>query len=70
MTIPRLELIAALMATNLAANFKEALPSHNIRSVTCWTDSNVILQCLKDKGRYKVFIANWVSKILEREFIA
>ena len=50
MTIPRLELIAAHMATNLAANIKEALPSQNIRSLTCWTDSTVALQRLKDKG--------------------
>ena len=70
MTIPRLELIAAHMATNLEANIKEALPSQNIRSVTCWTDSTAVLQWLKDKGRYKVFVANTVSKILEREFIA
>ena len=70
MTIPRLELVAAHMATNLAANIREALPSQNIRSVTCWTDSTVVLQWLKDKGRYKVFVANRVSKILEREFIA
>ena len=52
MTIPRLELIAAHIATNLAANIKEASPSQNIRSVTCWTDSTVVLQWLKDKGRY------------------
>ena len=70
MTIPRLELIAAHMATNLAANIKEALPSQNIRSVTCWTDSTVVLPWLKDKGRYKVFVANRVSKILKRTFIA
>ena len=70
MAIPRLELIAAHIATNLGANIKEALPSQNIRSVTCWTDSTVLLQQLKDKGRYKVFVANRVSKILEREFIA
>ena len=70
MTIPRLELIAAYMATNLAANIKEALPSQNISSVTCWTDSTVVLQWLKDKRRYKVFAANRVSKILERESIA
>ena len=50
MTIPRLELIAAHMATNSAANIKEALPSQNIRSLTCWTDSTVALQRLKDKG--------------------
>ena len=70
MTIHRLELIAAHMATNLAANITEALPSQNIGSVTCWTDSTVVLQWLKDKGRYKVFVANRVSKILERESIA
>ena len=33
MTIPRLELTAAHMAKNLAANIKEVLPSQNIRSV-------------------------------------
>ena len=70
MTIPRLELIAAHMATNLTANIKEALPRQNIRSVTCWTDNTVVLLWLKDKGRYKVFVANRVSRILEREFIA
>ena len=70
MTIPRLELIAAHMATNLAFNIREALPSQNIRSVTCWTDSTVVPQWLNDKGRYKVFGANRISRILEREFIA
>ena len=69
MTIPRLELIAAHMATNLAANIKEALPRQNLGSVTCWTDNTVVLQWLKDKGLYKVFVANRVTKILEREFI-
>ena len=56
MTISRLELIAAHMATNLAANIREALPSQNIRSVTCWTDSTVVLQWLNDRRRlnYKV----------------
>ena len=43
MTMPGLELIAAHMTTNLAANIREALPSQNIRSVTCWTDNTVIL---------------------------
>ena len=70
MTIPRLELTAAHMATNLAVYIKEALPSQNKRSVTCWTDNTVVPQWLKDKGHYKVFFANRVSKILEREFIA
>ena len=70
MTIPRLELIAAHTVTNSAANIREALLSQNIKSVTCWTDSTVVLQWLNDKGRYKVFVANRVSKILERKFIA
>ena len=50
MTIPRLELIAAYMAINSAANIKKTLTSQNIRSVTCWTDSTVVIQWLKDKG--------------------
>ena len=53
MTISRLELIAAHVATNLAANIKEALPSQNIRSVTCWTDSTVVLHWLKDKWDFQ-----------------
>ena len=70
MTIPRPELIAAHVTTNLVTNITQALPSQNIRSVTCWTDSTVVLQWLNDKGRYKVFVANSVSKILEPEFVA
>ena len=41
-----------------------------MRSVTCWTDSTAVLQWLKDKESYKVFVSNRISKILEREFIA
>ena len=47
-TIPRLELIAAHMAANLATNIKAALKDLNIRSVIGWTDSTVVLHGLRD----------------------
>ena len=68
-TIPRLELIAAHMAANLATNIKAALKDLNIRSVIGWTDSTVVLHWLRDQGSYKVFVENRVKKILSHEFI-
>ena len=68
-TIPRLELIATHMATNLATNIKVALKDLNIRSVTGWTSSTVVSHWLRDQGSYKVFVENRVKKILSHEFI-
>ena len=68
-TIPRLELIATHMAANLATKIKAALKDLNIRSVTGWTDSTVVLHWLRDQGSYKVFVENRVKKILSHEFI-
>ena len=68
-TIPRLELIAAHMAANLATNIKAALKDLNIRSVIGWTGSTVVLHWLRDQGSYKVFVENRVKKILSRKFI-
>ena len=42
-TIARLELISTHMGANLAQNVKSALESQNVRSVTGWTDSTVVL---------------------------
>ena len=67
--IPRLELIATHMAANLATNIKAALKDLNIRSITEWTDSTVVLQWLRDQESYKVFVENRVKKILSHEFI-
>ena len=64
-TIPRLELIAAHMAANLATNIKAALKDLNIRSVIGRTDSTVVLHWLRDHGSYKVFVENRVKKIFE-----
>ena len=57
-TIPRLELIVTHMAANLATNIKTALKDLNIRSVTGWTDSTVVLHWMRDQGK--------VKKILKR----
>ena len=68
-TIPRLELIAAHMAANLATNIKAALKDSNIRSVIGSTESIVVLHWLRDQISYKVFVENRVKKILKHEFI-
>ena len=69
LTIPRLELVSAYMASNLIENVKAVLKRCNIRSITGWTDSTVFLHWLKRQGLYKIFVANRVSKILEKEYI-
>ena len=40
------------MAVNLARDIKSALEDLNIRSVTGWTDSTVVLHWLRDLGSY------------------
>ena len=59
-TISRLELIATDIAANLATNIKAALKYLNIRLVTGWTDSTVVLHWLRDQGSCKVFAENRV----------
>ena len=46
LTIFRLELVSAHAASNLTENVKAALKRCNIRSVTGWTDSKVVLRWL------------------------
>jgi len=43
LTIPRLELVAGHMASNLVHNVKDALQGFPITSVHCWLDSSVAL---------------------------
>ena len=70
LTIPRLELIAAQMAANLCGNTVENLQTLPIRTITCWTDSTVVLHWLQNPGSYKAFITNRVVKILNKKFIS
>ena len=50
LAIPRLELVSAHMVSNLIENVKAALKRCNIRSVTGWTDSTVVLHWLNRQG--------------------
>ena len=69
LTIPKLELVSAHMASNLIENMKAALKCCNIRSVTGWADSTVVLHWLKRQQLYKQFVPNRASKILEKQYI-
>ena len=51
-TIPRLELLAALIVARLTSHVGEALePEVNINEMTCWTDSKVALAWIKGEER-------------------
>ena len=57
------------MAVNLVTNIKAALKGLNIRSVTGWTESTVVLHWLRDQRITKYLSKNRVRKILSHEFI-
>lgn len=63
LTIPRLELIAAHMATNMLINVRNALDNLPSPNVFGWLDSTVALHWIKGNGQYKQFVANRVAKI-------
>ena len=65
LTIPRLELVSAHMATNLVSNVKRTIDDVSVISVFGWLDSTVALQWLRGAGEYKQFVANRVKKIQE-----
>ncbi|KAL9957559.1 hypothetical protein ACROYT_G039201, partial [Oculina patagonica] len=69
LTIPRLELVACHMATNLATNVKEALEGYPVDQVYCWSDSTVALHWIRGGGDYKQFVHNRVHKIQEKDWI-
>ena len=62
LTIPRLELISAHMATNLVVNVHNALNNVPAPNVYGWLDSTVALHWIKGNGQYKQFVANRVNK--------
>lgn len=63
LTIPRLELIAAHMATNLLINVRNALDNVPSPKVFGWLDSTVALHWIKGNGQYKQFVTHRVAKI-------
>ena len=50
LTIPRLELVSANMASNLIEDVKAALKRCNIRSITGWAYNTVVLHWLNRQG--------------------
>ena len=64
-TLPKLELSAAVLSIKLADKMKHALCLH-LSSVCFWTDSSIVLAWLKTPSKkLEVFVANRVAKILE-----
>ena len=63
LTIPRLELISAHMATNLVKNVQNALQNLPEPTIYGWLDSAVALHWIHGEGQYRQFVANRVSKI-------
>ncbi|KAK0132488.1 Gag-Pro-Pol polyprotein [Merluccius polli] len=65
LSIPRLELCAALIGAQLL-NLLQAELTLNIRQATSWSDSTTVLYwLLSDSCRYKVFVGTRVAEIQE-----
>lgn len=64
-TLPRLELCAALLLSTLMKSIIDCLSSHNL-TLVCWSDSTAVLGWLQgDQNRWNVFVCNRVQKIKE-----
>ena len=63
LTIPRLELVSAHMATNLINNVCCALEGFPVKQSFGWLDSTVALHWVKGGGEYKQFVMSQVKKI-------
>lgn len=61
LNVPRVELIAADMAGNLALNIKRPLWKQNIISITGWMHNNAVPHWPSDNKTYKVFVAKRVN---------
>ena len=64
LSIPRLELIAAVLSVQIATRLRKDLPLHYTEYF--WTDSTVVLGYIRNESaRFKVFVANRVQRIHE-----
>ena len=64
LTVSKLELQAALLASRLREGICEAL-TIQIQRTFMWTDSTTVLQWLNSLEKQRIFVANCVSEILE-----
>ncbi|XP_063394006.1 uncharacterized protein LOC134679092 [Cydia fagiglandana] len=67
LSVPRLELLAAVLLSDLMASVVEALkPFHSVDRINAWSDSSVALTWIKScPSKWKTFVANRVSHIQE-----
>ena len=64
LTIPKLELQAALLAARLKEEVQKAL-TLTVERTLMWTDNTTVLQWLHSIDKQPVFVANRVAEILE-----
>ena len=64
MTVPKLELQAALLATRLKNEIIQAI-TVTVTQVFMWTDSTTVLQWNNSNEKQPIFVANRVCEILE-----
>ncbi|XP_071145385.1 uncharacterized protein [Mytilus edulis] len=62
LTIPRLELMAAVIGSRLLAHIRNTL---QITRAVLWSDSQIVLTWLSSKKTLKPFISNRVKEITE-----
>ena len=65
--MPRLELVASHMTSNLVDNVAKALSRYPIPGKFGWSDSSVALHWIRGRGKYKQFVTNRVNKINGKE---
>ncbi|XP_026830319.1 uncharacterized protein LOC105279648 [Ooceraea biroi] len=66
LTVPRLELSAAVLLSRLLEFVRESI-NFEISSCTCWTDSTIVLAWLdRHPSQWKTFVANRVAEIRNR----
>lgn len=64
MTIPRLELFAALILVRLVSAIREALAQViHIEEVFCWTDSITVFYWIQSDREFKQIIQNRIDEI-------
>ena len=62
LTFPGLELVSTFMACNLISNVKSVLKNQNVRSVTGYDDSTVVLYWLNEQWSYSRSSKTWSTK--------
>ena len=65
-SLPRLELVVATMATELLRRYATTLEHYEVNKIFAWTDSSIVLSWIQTPTyRLKTFVANRVTSIHE-----